>query len=59
MSDPIAALEYWRKADRLAVDDAAIVPTTTGAAAYVTSPRAKNFQDTPLDNVVLDQIWVK
>jgi ABC-type oligopeptide transport system substrate-binding subunit len=59
VSDPIAALDDWRKADQLAADDAAIVPTTTGTATYVTSPRAKNFQDTPLDTVVLDQMWVK
>jgi peptide/nickel transport system substrate-binding protein len=58
-TDPVTAREIWREADRLAVEDAAIVPTVVQQDSVITSARVRNVQNTPLDLPILDQIWVR
>jgi peptide/nickel transport system substrate-binding protein len=58
-TDPVTARGLWQEADRLAVDDAAIVPTVVQQDSVITSTRVRNVQNTPLDLPIFDQIWVR
>jgi ABC-type oligopeptide transport system substrate-binding subunit len=58
-TNPAKAEELWAKADRLAVDQAAWVPTVSTAAIELLSRRTGHFTLDPNSQPQIDQLWVR
>jgi YVTN family beta-propeller protein len=59
LTDSAAARKLWAQADRLATDQAPLVPLFDEAAAGFGSARAGNYQASPEYGPLLDQMWVR
>jgi YVTN family beta-propeller protein len=58
-SDPQRAQEVWAKADRLAVDQAALVPVASTKSVELLSRRAGHFTLDANSQPAIDQLWVR
>jgi ABC-type transport system substrate-binding protein/DNA-binding SARP family transcriptional activator/DNA-binding beta-propeller fold protein YncE len=59
LTNPIRAQQVWAKADRLAVDQAAWVPTVSTASVELLSRRAGHFTLDANSQPQIDQLWVR
>jgi ABC-type transport system substrate-binding protein len=59
LTDSATARSLWAQADRLAADQAPLVPFYDTAAAGFVSARVGNYQASPVYGPLLDQMWVR
>ena len=59
LTDPAAARRLWAQADRIVTDQAPYVPVLNSTLAGFVSSRAGNYQESPVYNSLLDQMWVR
>jgi peptide/nickel transport system substrate-binding protein len=57
-TDPAAAQSAWADLDRRGVDEALVAPIQVAGGHFV-SQRVGNFQYSPNDSVLFDQMWVQ
>jgi peptide/nickel transport system substrate-binding protein len=56
---PRRAATLWAAADRLVVDDAALLPLVNTRQLDFVSARIQNFQHHPYWDVIVDQFWLR
>jgi peptide/nickel transport system substrate-binding protein len=59
VSDPQAAADVWASVDRQVTYLAPWVPFASLRGADFTSARARNYQSSPAEGILLDQLWVR
>ena len=58
-TDPARAEQVWSRADRLAVDEAALAPLVNTGSVEVVSPRTGHFTLDATGQPRIDQLWVR
>ncbi|HEX2089000.1 MAG TPA: ABC transporter substrate-binding protein, partial [Actinomycetota bacterium] len=59
LTDPHASARAWAELDHDLVDQAPIVPYSTGIRVWLVSERASNVEVSPQLDVLISQIWVR
>jgi ABC-type transport system substrate-binding protein len=59
LTDPATARKLWAQADRLATDQAPLIPLYNAGDAAFVSARVGDYQDSPEYGPLLDQMWVR
>ena len=59
LTDPAAARKAWEQLYRLVSNQAPMVPLLTGSPTVFVSARAGNYQEQPIGEPLLDQMWVR
>ncbi len=59
VSDPTGSRALWQRVDREITDASPLVPLMIAKTVNVLSKRVGNYQYSPANNMLIDQLWVR